>query len=413
MRVLWICNIVLNDFTKEYDIRERPLGGWIEGMFHRLVEEEDLTFGFCFPIIDECRIKSGAMDKFYYYSFHADMNKHDYNDCMKNEFVDILRSFKPDVIHIWGTEYNHSLAMIEACKILNLQDKVLVSIQGLVSFCAYHYDMGIPCEYKTIKTNGSSVADEKELFAKRGKIEQMALEQAKHITDCTEWGRMCVSIVNPRAHFYHCNELLRDVFYDAPKWYVNDCRRHSLFVSQASYPVKGIHFLLQALPIVRRFYPDLTLYVGGADILGNNVKNGYAKYLEEIINKNSLESCVCFLGYLNAEEMVQQYLKAHIFISPSTIENPSNSICEAMLLGTPTVASFVGGTPDLISNGNDGFLYPVDEHYILAAHIIRLFGDDELSMAISRNGIRRATERHDRNTVGKRMKKIYEEIHCQ
>ena len=58
--------------------------------------------------------------------------------------------------------------------------------------------------------------------------------------------------------------------------------------------------------------------------------------------------------------MLEEYLKAHVYILPSTIENSSNSLSEAMLLGVPSVASYVGGTPDLLRTSTGGLFISHD-----------------------------------------------------
>lgn len=63
--------------------------------------------------------------------------------------------------------------------------------------------------------------------------------------------------------------------------------------------------------------------------------------------------------------MVKRYLLSNVFICPSTIENSPNSLCEAQLLGVPHIASYVGGTADLMK-GNEECLYRFEETEMLA-----------------------------------------------
>ena len=67
MRVLWLCNLVLNDFCCEFGIRKKPFGGWMESLFHLLEKEKDMEFGFCFPIYDMERMKDSAWNGYKYY----------------------------------------------------------------------------------------------------------------------------------------------------------------------------------------------------------------------------------------------------------------------------------------------------------------------------------------------------------
>ena len=108
--------------------------------------------------------------------------------------------------------------------------------------------------------------------------------------------------------------------------------------------------------------------------------------------------------------MVEQYLRANVFVSPSTIENSSNSIGEAMLLGCPVVASYVGGTPSLIDHEQEGLLYQVNSKEMLAYYILKVLENDGIAMELSHNSQKRAKEIHNIDANNATLKRIYEEI---
>lgn len=53
--------------------------------------------------------------------------------------------------------------------------------------------------------------------------------------------------------------------------------------------------------------------------------------------------------------MIEQYLKAHIFVCPSSVENSPNSLGEAQLLGVPCIGSIAGGIPSMLSMEKQDF----------------------------------------------------------
>ena len=59
-------------------------------------------------------------------------------------------------------------------------------------------------------------------------------------------------------------------------------------------------------------------------------------------------------------------LNANLYVHPSHIENSSNSICEAMLLGMPIIATYAGGTPSILGDKNEGLLVQDGDPYALA-----------------------------------------------
>jgi glycosyltransferase involved in cell wall biosynthesis len=110
--------------------------------------------------------------------------------------------------------------------------------------------------------------------------------------------------------------------------------------------------------------------------------------------------------------MVEQYLGARLFVSPSMIENSSNSVCEAQLVGTPVVASLVGGTMDLVTHRHTGLLYRFEETAQLADYICELLGDDDLCCRLSDAERQTALARHDRTAIAHALMQIYEDIHA-
>mgnify|MGYP001029439307 CR=1 FL=1 len=380
MKVLWLCNIVLPDFSTEFGLKKNYAGGWMTGMLHQLKNCNDITIAVCTPIIDSQRAKDGICDGYRYYSFSFGCN--DYQEEVKERFKVILADYKPDVIHIWGTEYPHTLEMVNACQEFNLLDKVVINIQGLVSVYAQHYYAGIPEQYRRIKSEGYHTLEwEYDDFVHRGKYEIEALRKVQHVIGRTDWDEACATRINSKIQYHFCNETLREEFYlNAGTWSYEGCEKHAVFISQAGYPIKGFHYLLKTMPDVLKSYPDAHIYVGGYDITSPN-QNGkirpYGHYIRSLLEEYHLSGHITFLGKLDGQEMVAQYRRANVFVSPSSIENSSNSIQEAVSIGCPVVASYVGGTAHYVRSGENGYLYQSDAEYMLGFYIKKVFAQQE------------------------------------
>ena len=219
--------------------------------------------------------------------------------------------------------------------------------------------------------------------------------------------------MNPGAEYFFCNEILREEFYTG-KWEYSKCQPHTIFLSQATSPFKGLHKVLEALPAVLRCYPDAKVRIAGADITrfetfrDKTHLTNYGRIIRGMIAKNNLREHVEFTGPLNAQEMKEAFLSGNVFVCPSSIENSPNSLGEAQLLGVPCIASFVGGTPLMVPDDNSGLLYNFDEHEILAQYIMEQF---EKSKDFD-NSVMRAVAhaRHDREQNTARQIEIYKEI---
>lgn len=412
MRILWICNLVLPEFSEVFSIKHTCYGGWMSGMLTALSEVNKIEIGCCFPIIDEIRMKSGGHNGYKYYSFHASMDK-EYNDTFVHEFVAIYRDFSPDIIYVWGTEYPHARVAVAAAIAEGILDRVIVHIQGYVGYCAIHYANGIPKSILTrVDDKGRYIEQEIKNFMERGKNERWIIQHICHVCGRTEWDRICSEEMNPDVVYHSCGEILRGTFYQyAGMWSLNSIKRHRIFLSQAAYPVKGLHLFLKSLPILITRFPDMEVHIGGMNLIDSNSSlSSYGMYINDSIQSYGLEGVVKFLGNLTEKEMLTEYIQANVFVSSSVIENSSNSIGEAMLVGCPVVASYVGGTPSLLSHLKEGLLYPYDEYYTLAGYIRKIFEDDAFAKSISEQAKETAKIRYNISSIKNRMCEIYEDV---
>lgn len=314
------------------------------------------------------------------------------------------------MVHIHGTEYGHGLDFFEACP----EENIVVSIQGLVSISHRYYYGGIDwmtlIKHITLRDilRADTIFSAKKNMFNRGLAEIKLIKNIKHVIGRTNWDKCQTWAINPKVNYYFCNETLRSNFYNFT-WEIKNCEPYTIFLSQAYYPLKGFHQLLKALPIILIHYPKTKVYIAGNDFFTINKwrLNGYGKLINTLIQKYHMESIINFTGILNEENMIDRYLKSHVFLCPSSIENSPNSVGEAQLLGVPCVASYVGGIPDMIDSGQTGLLYRFEEVEMLAKAICDIFENNELANHLSRQGKKAANKRHNSATNSERLLSIY------
>lgn len=425
MKVLWLAN---GPISKVSNYLGRKGGiSWIDGMFDslRLYDKTNYITKIiaCFPSHDVLKVEYGTVDeKLEYVMFPASKKSPDiYIKEQEQYFENIIKNKKPDIIHIFGTEYPHSLAMARVANKINAIEKVVVNIQGLTSICGqYHYFAGL--EGKTIHSatirdilKKDNIFQQSYRFRKRGFYEVETLKLVKNVIGRTDWDRACSYLNNDKLNYYFCNETLRDVFYTG-QWSLSECEKYSLFFSQSYYPVKGFHCLLKILPYLLQKFPDLHIYTTGKNPLEANTflkkqrQTYYDRYIAKLLIDNHLENKVTYLGKLTAIEMKNRYLKSNVFVSASSIENESNSISEAKILGVPVVASYVGGVTDRIIHKTDGYFYPFNEPYMLAYYIEKIFNDEQSTNIISKNARENALTLHDQRKNALALLEIYHSI---
>lgn len=405
-KVLWMCNIVLPEFADVFDIPRNPMGGWISGMLNKAEKNNDIEIALAFPIKDRWRMKDGEKDGHPFFCF-----SNEYNDVYKlrkdrkERLREIVLCYRPDIIYIWGTEFPWSLEMVEVCKEEELLDNVIVHIQGLTSTIAKCYLSGVDEEYYNKKNEeGISLRKEKESFEKSGINEIRTLKMVKHVGGRTDWDRACCYAINPDINYHICDELLRPQFYKAAgSWEYDKIEKFSIFFSQAGYPIKGFHYLIKALPTVLNKYPGTHVYVGGNSVLDKKPLSPYGIYIQDLISRNNLQSKISFCGRLNVEDMISMYKKSNVFVSASSVENLCNSLAEAMIVGTPVISSFVGGTTSYIRHYENALVYPVNEIDVLAYYIIECFRDKTLCCNLSTEGKNTITEKGIKGIAGKRF----------
>lgn len=421
MRILWLCNIVLPMIARELQMPGSNKEGWITGISETLLKEKEnkITLGICFPVSKEQDGVSGTVEEsLHYYGFYEDtLHPEVYDSSLEERLGNIVSQFQPDVIHVFGTEFPHTLAMAKICR---NRKKLLISVQGICGECAKYYTAGIPdkvCRKQTFRDwlKKDNIMRQQEKFMLRGANEKAALMLAGNIAGRTAWDKAVMKKYLETAKYYKWNETLRSAFY-GKSWKREECEKHSIFVSQGNYPIKGLHIALRAFPKVLAEYPDAKMYVAGDKItayesLKDKIRIGtYGKYLLELIQENHLKERVVFLGKLDAEEMCGRFLKSHVFLSASVLENSPNSVGEAMLLGVPVVSSNAGGVSSLLEGEKEGLLYSSEDENALAAQIMRIFSDEQLADRLSRAEKERAGRTHDAAANYKRLLEIYNEI---
>jgi glycosyltransferase involved in cell wall biosynthesis len=141
--------------------------------------------------------------------------------------------------------------------------------------------------------------------------------------------------------------------------------------------VKGLDTLLRTADIVRRKFGSVVFV-----IVGRSNEVPHFNELQQLVKDLGLESNVRFLGPL--EDVFSLLKVSDVFCLLSRSEGFSNALLEAMACELPCVATCVGGNPEAITDGEDGFLVPSENPEAAASQVASLLEEPEYAKAIGR-----------------------------
>jgi len=165
-------------------------------------------------------------------------------------------------------------------------------------------------------------------------------------------------------------------------------------------PVKGAHYLLQAIPRIRQRIPETHfLFVGdGVEKLA----------LENKLREMGLEEYVAFTGH---QENVSDFLALlDILVVPSLNEGMGRVIAEGGLLGKPVIGARVGGIPDLIRDNETGLLVNPRSAEEIADAVIRLLENPELGRRLGERLQEKVQEGFTERQMIEKMDRLYQQL---
>jgi glycosyltransferase involved in cell wall biosynthesis len=172
---------------------------------------------------------------------------------------------------------------------------------------------------------------------------------------------------------------------------------------------KGIFYVIRAMKKVRAEFPDAHLVcVGGTPAwLG---RNDYRQVLQGEMGRNGVEDSVSLLDAVKNTELVEFYRHSEIFVLPTYYEAFPKVVVEAMACGKPVVATRTGGIPELVKDGETGFLVPFGSPEAISEKLMQLLGDTELKTGMGKRGRETIEKQFTWRAVAERTKSAYDEI---
>jgi len=144
---------------------------------------------------------------------------------------------------------------------------------------------------------------------------------------------------------------------------------------------KGQDTLIRAASGIRQWLPQVCV-----DLIGGGPK--YEEY-KQLIQNNGLEDCCYLIGTLSHRQVLERMRQSWVTVVPSRFDSFPYVVLEALATGTPVIASRVGGIPEAVRDGQDGFLVPPDDPQALAERLHLILSDPSLRARMSENARQR------------------------
>ena len=364
MRVLWFTSVMPAAVSTHLGttVSVGP-ASWVESLRHTLAGRDDLDLAIASP--SPAHYVPFTADRVSYYGIPTQESRTRMGRAvsgwrgsfslpdMNQTCLEIVRDFDPDVVHIHGTENPFGLIGPHSGA------PVVISLQGLLTVYERFFFRGMTSR------EIAGLALKRDFVLGRGDIHgywrcvNMAVREREIMRTNgafmgrTKWDRDVLWAINPGATYYHCDEVLRPPFYEAV-WKPETAAPRTVFCTSNTLTWKGAECLIEALGLLRGAgYADVRLRIAGIPPEGPGNEFYAAR-----ARKHGVMESIDWLGRLDAGQLVAELLSAALFAYPSHIDNSPNALCEALLVGIPTVASYVGGVPSLIDDGREGLLYP-------------------------------------------------------
>jgi len=416
MRILWFSNTPSLAATK---VSKNTVGGsWIESLEKELTAFSGIELGIVFkkPVRRSEEIEVEGSDTRYFMVSQYPISKiarwksrflgRPFSKKSLPHYLKVVEAFKPDVILFFGTEFDYPLIIPK----LNVPS--IIWFQGNLTIYNEMYENGIKIRktfyFESIKRvlKCCTVYHEHRLFLRRVEREKDIFSFATNFIGRTAWDKRVVRVMAPQANYFHIEEALREPFWKH-RWSGHGSRKKFIIISV----IRGLLYKgLETIYKTAMLLEGILKYDFEWQVIGISEGTTYVKAAKSEAKYYSSRSSVKLLGPKFGDKLVKQLTNADVYVHPSHIENSSNAIQEAMLLGMPLVATNVGGTPSLFTDNKEGLLVQSKDPFAMAGAILELLESPEKSKELGHNAHLLGLERNDNKKICKELIEAFNKV---
>ena len=414
MKILWFTNTPCGAAEK---LQPNNMfgGGWLVSLEKELVKEKSIELHVSFYWHEN--IESFDYNGVYYHPVYRDkgskfqrlinryFKKIPDDEKELSTLLHIVNEIKPSLVHIHGTEDNFGLLNSK------VEIPILLSIQGLLLPYYQMLFVGIP--EKTISNQETlnqklflnTINNHRYYFKQRALREKKILMNSLHVMGRTKWDKDITQLLAPKSNYHLGNEILRESFYQN-KWEKKSFEKCiQLITTTSDSYYKGFETIVDTAILLNKYN-----FPFHWKVIGLTENSDCVKIVKSWKKFNCKNINIELLGKKNELEICDLFLKSDIYIQTSHIENSPNSLCEAMMIGMPIIASNVGGTSSLLIDEKDGQLFQNGDFYSLAGLIKSTSFEFEKASVYAENAREKSNNRHNKVKILSGIIETYKQI---
>lgn len=319
--------------------------------------------------------------------------------------LQIIKESKPDLIHIFGTEWPFG----QVAKYVDVP--VVIHIQGaIVPYNNALYPPGYNLNDR-IKVSRLNPLRRLRIIKEERDVKNWELWErstwniVRNYMGRTDWDYAISNIMHPGCRYFHVEEVLRSPFISRNKqWNTPKDNKIRLITTGISTFWKGPDVLLKTAHILTELGVDFEWLVAGN--ISKELRLIVEKHEGMCFDKNHVK----ILGYVEPNELSDLLCHSTMMVHTAYIENSPNSICEAQCLGVPVISTNVGGISSLVRNGIDGILVPANDPWQMAYNIVALSKDIDRMKTMSAETMHNALSRHNPQNIINQLLSCYDTI---
>ena len=163
--------------------------------------------------------------------------------------------------------------------------------------------------------------------------------------------------------------------------------------------LKGVFYLINALPYILKNVSDVTLRIVG--------EGKQKSVLQKLVHGLDLDENVVFEGFVPHPQIHKFFQKCDVFCFPTLGEPFGKAIIEAMACGKAVIATNIGGSSEIIQNDVNGILIPPRNETAIATEILELISNRRKRVQLGENARKTVEKKYSWKIISRQLHEFY------